>query len=625
MGKQLNSVLPDLLCKVAVQQLVAMENGNNSNGGANRASDGLGAEVADHVAGNGYGGGGGDEALDVQRDQRGDGAGVSQGGRGPNEGGAVEGHGEADQVVTVEVHHEGDLNGTSSNENFSEIIKEGVKGYQCNVCSEIYDQPSKAKRHITRKHLKPAKPANDVKDNKRSREEDMELFENKKHKFVFSESILDEFDKTGAFVTSTQVEAEIVDEDEDEEESPLGDTIVRAVPENVNEAVLIIKGLDLKIKQLEEELKTSKNKVSGLDNIIATKEDALLVFQGTINSLEEEMKNLLARNARLENVVARMKGEIVHLRELKAGGDKNKKLEKDVKEAEAKVAENLKKIEELVMSKAKVEAELVRMTKVCDLQLESLNHGDRKQESLSKVKDNMNMREKDVRKVDVKCRQFENFAKCDYGDGCRYLHSPTLCEYYVKVGKCPVMDCKELHRSQVYNKEEGDCFFWTHEGCKYTETDCNKGRHLTEKRGIYKRKENFLGQGWAGRASGNQQGMGTIPPGMGGQPMMGGLMPVMGGQVRMPIVGSQKSMSGPLPTQGQQQNMFMMGQQHSIMEKQHQGIVENQNSTMVGQQQGAMGLGQQLGTMGQIHGTIGQQQGMIGIQQGMVGQQQGVM
>ena len=71
----------------------------------------------------------------------------------------------------------------------------------------------------------------------------------------------------------------------------------------------------------------------------------MLSWQGTVNSLEEEIKKLSVRNTRLENVMAKMKGEIVHLREAKSGGDRIKKLEKDVKEAEARANDNIKKIE----------------------------------------------------------------------------------------------------------------------------------------------------------------------------------------------------------------------------------------------------------------------------------------
>ena len=172
-------------------------------------------------------------------------------------------------VVVADVHNEADQNGTISNDNFTEITREGVRGFACNICSEAFDQPSKVKRHITMKHLK---PASDIRG-KRGREGEDEAYENKKHKFIFSESILDEFDRTGMFITSTQVEEERIDV---EEESIMDDTIVRAIPKDLNQAVEIIKELDLKVKKLEEELKIFKDKSTIQDVIISTKDDALL-------------------------------------------------------------------------------------------------------------------------------------------------------------------------------------------------------------------------------------------------------------------------------------------------------------------------------------------------------------
>jgi hypothetical protein len=69
----------------------------------------------------------------------------------------------------------------------------------------------------------------------------------------------------------------------------------------------------------------------------------------------------------------------------------------------------------------------------------------------------------------------------------------------MKVGKCPITDCKELHKKGgVAHKElNQDCYFWTSGSCRYSEADCNKGRHVKEKFGIIKRRESFLAQGSA--------------------------------------------------------------------------------------------------------------------------------
>ena len=182
--------------------------------------------------------------------------------------------------------------------------------------------------------------------------------------------------------------------------------MVKAKPETVDQSDVIINDLERKVKELEQKL--LMNKIASQDIIIYTKQDSLLVLQGTANSLEDENKKHEGRNYRLEKVIATMKGEIVHLREVKAGDDKTKKLIKELKEAENKVNENIKKVEELVIGKAKTEAELVRMTKVCDFQMKALEVGDQKEDTATKAKESAI---KDVKKVDIKCRQFETFSK----------------------------------------------------------------------------------------------------------------------------------------------------------------------------------------------------------------------
>jgi hypothetical protein len=522
-------------------------------------------------------------------------------------------------VVEQPGESSGDINGSISNDNFSEIVKEeGTKVFECNVCNEVFDQPSKVRRHITLKHIKPAnemRAKQATPGGKRSREEELDLFENKKHKFVFSESILDEFDRTGKFVTSTQVEKEINSDNEEDEltdKSSLEVTVVRARPDTVDQALVIINDLERKVKELEEEQKLSKNKIVSQDIIISTKQDALLVLQGTANSLEDENKKHEVRNYRLEKVIATMKGEIVHLREVKAGDEKTKKLIKELKEAENKVNDNIKKVEELVIGKAKAEAELVRMTKVCDFQMKALEVGDQKDVTATKAKESVI---KDVMKVDIKCRQFETFAKCEYGEACKYIHPSAVCEYYDKMGKCPMKDCKLLHRVSASTREMVDCYFWMNGSCKYSATDCNKGRHAAEKFGTNKRRDSFLVPGLAGRVSASQQGMGSYQSGMGGN------MSVMGGQY--PVVEQQQGMVGQrkqLGVGGQQ--LGVMGQQHGMMG--HLPMMVGQQPGMAGQQSGM--LGQQLGMVGHQPGLVGpelgQQRVIMGPQQEMLGQEQ---
>ena len=398
--------------------------------------------------------------------------------------------------------------GVKDNENFSEATNDGVKTFTCNICSDIFDQQRTVKRHITMKHVKPSVVGESARL-KRGREDDsLGEGDNKKQKalYEFSESILEEFEKTTMY-TSTQVE-----EDRDISTPILDQTIIRVKPRNVDEAMGIIGELDDKVKLLEEELETAKKRIVEQDTIIGVKEDAMAVFQGTINSLEEEKSKLESRIARLEKAIANMKGEIEYLRGAKNGGEKVKKLEKEVKEAESKNALNLKKVEDLVTQKARLEAEMVRMTKVCDLQMEAIEWEKKKKgtiEEISRPDDlkEVNQSEKVIMKIDAKCRKFESIAGCTFGEVCKYLHPNVHCEFYVKVGRCPISDCKELHMKRNGNNQ--DCYFWMSGSCRFSAADCNKGKHLREKFGTNK-KETFLGETLAEKVSANQQPVGAM-------------------------------------------------------------------------------------------------------------------
>ena len=178
----------------------------------------------------------------------------------------------------------------------------------------------------------------------------------------------------------------------------------------------------------------------------------------------------------------------------------------------------MKKVEELTVAKASLEAQLVRMEKFCDLQQESVdrNRKDNQQDT----------KRVEVKKLDIKCKQFESLAGCTFGENCKFLH-PTVCEYFIKVGKCPIPDCKELHKrvGGVQKEATQDCYFWISGSCRFSEADCNKGRHSKEKFGILKRRESFLVQGSAENVSANHVPVGGLSQQMVGVPqqVLGGL------------------------------------------------------------------------------------------------------
>ena len=81
-----------------------------------------------------------------------------------------------------------------------------------------------------------------------------------------------------------------------------------------------------------------------------------------------------------------------------------------------------------MVAKATLEAELVRMKKVCDLQMESLDRS--KKDGLQEV--TVQQRQEEIKKLDVKCKQFESAAGCSFGVGCKFIHPTVACEYFTK-------------------------------------------------------------------------------------------------------------------------------------------------------------------------------------------------
>ena len=65
-----------------------------------------------------------------------------------------------------------------------------------------------------------------------------------------------------------------------------------------------------------------------------------------------------------------------------------------------------------------------------------------------------------TRKIkEEKCRFFEENGWCRFGKGCHNFHPTKYCEWFQKVGRCPLEDCKDLHSQK-------DCPFWSRGFCK---------------------------------------------------------------------------------------------------------------------------------------------------------------
>ena len=133
-------------------------------------------------------------------------------------------------------------------------------------------------------------------------------------------------------------------EDRDNSTSVLEVTVVKVGPGTLEEAKVIIAEMEVKIKQIEDECLISRNKNSEHEKAIIVKDDEIAVFKGIVNSLEEDSKKKDTRIIRFEKATLNMKKEIDILREFKAGGDKNKKSEKGIKEAEEKLSDSIKTV-----------------------------------------------------------------------------------------------------------------------------------------------------------------------------------------------------------------------------------------------------------------------------------------
>jgi hypothetical protein len=235
-----------------------------------------------------------------------------------------------------------------------------------------------------------------------------------------------------------------------------------------------------------------------------------------------------------------------------------------------------------------------------------------------------------MEKIDVKCRRFETAAGCDFGERCKFNHPKAVCEYFSKVGKCPVKECKDLHinDNDTFKKERSDCFFWLTGACKYSEQECNKGKHDQNKFGIHRRRETFLGQRQAEQvmaANHSQQLLVQQPI----QPLMGGIQPqqvlVCGTQPPRPalrgpgqvqnVVNHQQAMrSGGLLAMGQGQQVVQgAGGGQQVHQQNLAGTVGERNHLVMGdprmntsfvQPQQRMGFGQ----MQQKEAVMGDQQ-----------------
>ena len=124
---------------------------------------------------------------------------------------------------------------------------------------------------------------------------------------------------------------EFEDEDKDSSTTVMEVTVVKVMPSNLDEANGVISEMEVKMKILEDDLLSFRNKIREHETVINLKDDEITVSKGIVNSLEEDIKKKDVRINRFEKATVNMKKEIDFLREFKAGGGvKNKKETKEI-------------------------------------------------------------------------------------------------------------------------------------------------------------------------------------------------------------------------------------------------------------------------------------------------------
>ena len=156
--------------------------------------------------------------------------------------------------------------------------------------------------------------------------------------------------------------------------------------------------------------------------------------------------------------------------EMKSGKSALKKVE----ENNALLAKSIRDLQEklnIEKNKAsKVEVEKHRLERNSDRLAEIIEINDDKKESKERTP------KKKI--VEEKCRFYEANGWCRFDKECHNLHPSRYCEWYQKVGKCPVENCKDLHSQR-------ECPFWNRGYCK---NDRCRMKHDPKLKGSSKRE-----------------------------------------------------------------------------------------------------------------------------------------
>ena len=315
-----------------------------------------------------------------------------------------------------------------------------------------------------------------------------------KKDFVFSESMLDEFDTSripfstddtmilmGKNVIEKMEESIVIDEEEDEDEGEHENDVEKL------RMMKRIKELEAGIENLETAATVMKDDMEEKEKIWKDKE---IMAMGTINSLEVEKEEIQAKLDKYRRSVPGMVLELNNLREELAEPKNEKGTAKgEVNKLKKALKDMSEKLEEVTKEKTKFESEARRMHGVCDNQEELLKHyrgakGAAATETSpaapsiaaptpsTPAAEGSSDKEKKEKKT--KCFRFEK-GLCSK-EQCRMFHPTIVCKEFSERGICGKRDCMELHTGT----HKGDCWFWKQGSCKYDEKECGKGLHRTE-------------------------------------------------------------------------------------------------------------------------------------------------
>ena len=137
--------------------------------------------------------------------------------------------------------------------------------------------------------------------------------------------------------------------------------------------------------------------------------------------------------------------------EMKAGKSSLKKVEENNVILAKSIRDLQDKLNNEINKSSKIEVQKRRLERNSDRLEEIIEINDERSEPKVKTPPKHTREEK--------CKFFEEHGYCRYGKQCYNFHPSRYCEYFLKVGRCPVENCLELHSQK-------DCIFWSRGFCK---------------------------------------------------------------------------------------------------------------------------------------------------------------